>query len=172
MDSSAIRMPKRFSSTFISRHFFFDYFSQDRLATVNNGQCYDWAYFAHRLFGVQLWTTDYHAWVEVWKKRKLRPGEIVPKNRMYWPQERRWFDSETIRGVKSFTDLASHIRLGGSVPWGEVPAKAIDLQEFKELWNEIGAGYTYHWDSILEPKLVRVLGKHYKVSTPILQIKP
>jgi hypothetical protein len=175
MASSAIRTPKKFSSTFISKHFFIDHYLNYSLDQINYGECYDWAYIAHRLFGVQLWSTDYHAWVEVWKERKLRPGEPAPHNRMHWPLERKWFDSETVRGVRGFEALGSHKRFGNQnfpVPWDNISPRAMTPQEFKELWNDIGAGHTFHWESLLETRLVSVLGKKYKASTPILQIKP
>lgn len=146
-----LRIPRQFNATFVSRHFFPTYFKNKALDNINYGRCYDWAYFAHRLFGVDLWTTDYHAWV--------RYGN-------------RWFDSETHNGVVSFMDLRCNIRIGGAVPWGDIPPKRIgNIENFKAVWDEHGGGFRHHWNSMLESDLCRVLGKRFTNLTPIFPKK-
>jgi hypothetical protein len=151
-----IRAPKNFNGTFISRHFFPSFFKHNSLKTINSGYCYDWAYFAHRLFGAQLWATDFHAWVQVHNHDPKEAG---------WIQ--RFFDSETHKGVSNFMQLGCNIRNSYPLPWGEHAPKAMELKEFKDFWNEHGGGHRRHWDSMLEPKLQTVLGKRFSKLTPI-----
>jgi hypothetical protein len=52
---------------------------------INYGQCFMWAYLAHKTFkGVQLWDTPYHAFVRYGKK---------------------FYDSENPQGVEDWRDL-------------------------------------------------------------------
>lgn len=146
-----IRAPKVFNPTFINRHFFPNYLKHGILDTINHGRCYDWAYYAHRLFKAQLWTTDYHAWVR-------------------W--DGRYFDSETVKGVRNFLGLRCNIRNAFPVPWSDNPPQEIHIQEFKDFWDEHGGGKRRHWDSILEVDLRKVLGHRYSELTPIFNVKP
>lgn len=142
-----IRVPSHFNGAFVSRHFFPDWFKHKNLAGINGGQCYDWAYLAHRLFeGVQLWTTDYHAWIRIGRK---------------------FHDSETGRfGVLSFMELGC-CRRNGPTPWEDQAPRQMELDEFKTFWNRQGIGHRFHWDTLLEDRLKTVLGKRYKEVTPI-----
>jgi hypothetical protein len=152
-----IRVPRQFNGSFITRHFFSEYLKHGYVAQINSGRCYDWAYFAHRMFGVKLWTTDYHAWCEVWIPSKRKKDAVV----------RRYFDAESRHGVRNFMDLKCNKRNAFPLPWEETPPTQLDLQDFKSLWDEIGAGDRRHWLSKLEPKLRCVLGKRYSELTPI-----
>jgi len=155
-----IRAPRRFNGTFISRHFFPSFFEHNALKVINSGRCYDWAYFAHRLFGAQLWTTDYHAWVQI---------QNPDQNDGRW--RTRYFDSETPNGVSNFMSLGCNIRNAYPLPWDEQAPQRVELQEFKEFWDEHGGGHRRHWGSMLEPQLQKVLGKRFSELTPIFRIK-
>jgi len=146
-----IRVPKTpFNGTFISRHFFPDYFKYNNLRTINSGRCYDWAYFGHRLFGADLWATDFHAWCKVGRK---------------------YHDSETGKyGVLNFMQLGCNRRNAYPLPWDEYGPQQMTLQEFKDFWDREGGGHRRHWDNMLEPLLQRVLGKRYRDTTPIIQL--
>jgi hypothetical protein len=153
-------MPTRFNGTFITRHLFPDFFVYNNQRGINSGYCYDWAYYAHRLFNAQLWTTDYHAWVLV-NTQDQRTGS--------WSQ--RFFDSETPGGVKNFMQLGCNVR-HGPVPWDDHAPKSMGVQAFKKFWDSHGAGYRYHWDSRLETNLRKTLGKRFREATPIIPRKP
>lgn len=166
-----LRLPKKFSSSFINRHFFPSYLQFNRLSSINTGRCYDWAFFAHRLFGVELWATDYHAWVEVWVPKAKQPEPVTTGGYYYGPvKERRYFDSETPKGVSSFMDLGCNIRCANPIPWESDPPKRFELEQFKQFWDKHGGGYKRHWDSMLEPELKKVLNKHYSEVTPIIPL--
>src|SRR5258706_9325250 len=124
-----IRAPRTFNGTFISRHFFPDYFNNGILQVINRGRCYDWAYFAHRLFGATLWATDFHAWVQV---------QNQDQNDSRW--KTRFFDSETPSGVTNFMALRCNIRNAFPVPWSDQAPKRMELQEFKDFWDENDGG--------------------------------
>jgi len=142
-----IRAPKLFNGTFINRHLFPSFFKYNRLSVINSGRCYDWAYFAHRLFGAKLWSTDYHAWVQYGKK---------------------FYDSEAgLHGVSNFLALKCNKRNCFPLPWDEMPPATMDLKQFKSFWDSNGGGHRRHWDSMLEPQLQEVLGKRYSELTPI-----
>ncbi len=151
-----IRVPRNFNGPFITRHFFPWNFKHNALKIINQGRCYDWAYFAHRLFGVQLWATDYHAWVEV--------NSQDPKTYQW---SHRFFDSETPNGVSNFMLLGCNKRNAFPVPWDGQAPKRMELTEFKTFWDKEGGGFKRHWDSMLEGDLKRVLGKRYSELTPI-----
>ncbi len=150
-----IRVPTNFNGPFITRHFFPDYVRHRNVQGINSGRCYDWAYFAHRMFGVQLWTTDYHAWVQVHKQD--------PVNHMW---SHRFYDSETSKGVQNFLALGCNVR-HAPAPWDEQAPCTMALDEFKAFWDRHGGGYKRHWESMLEKDLQRVLGKRYSELTPI-----
>ena len=154
-----IRIPAKFSGTFITRHFFRNYLENNTLSLINSGRCYDWAYMAYRLFpNVKLWTTDYHAWVEA-------------KDR-YW-------DSETYKGVINFMRLRCNISLTypnkdypymhKCMPWDDRSPIIMDVYEFKNFWDQRGSGRRRHWDSFLETELKSHLGKRYSEMTPIFE---
>lgn len=146
-----IRVPRKFNGPFITRHFFADYLSRKWVQGINQGRCYDWAYFAYRMFpDVTLWTTDYHAWVQVWDREKGY----------------RFFDSETPKGVKSFMELGCN-RRHGPMPWSDQAPTRMNVKDFKEFWNKHGGGFKRHWDSMLEVDLKKVLGKRYREDGPI-----
>lgn len=146
-----IRAPKQFNGQFINRHFYEYEFQNNLLYRINSGECYDWAYYGHRLFGAELWTTDYHAWCRVGKK---------------------YHDSETGKyGVLNFMNLGCNVRNAFPIPWEDKPPQALPLEEFKKFWS----AYSYmaendHWTTMLEPELQRVLGKLYREATPIFPI--
>jgi hypothetical protein len=144
-----IRMPRHFNGLFVTRHFFPEFLRHDNRRGINGGYCYDWAYLAYRMFeGVQLWTTDYHAWIRIGRK---------------------WHDSETNRfGVLNFMELGCNYR-NSPIPWESQPPRSMDVEEFKTFWNREGSGHRFHWDSMLEARLKRVLGKRFSQSTPIFQ---
>lgn len=144
-----IRRPKKFNGNFISRHFYPNYF-RSWVNQINRGECYDWAYYAHRLFGLELWTTDWHAWV----KEVHTAGN-------------RHYDSESPNGVKNLLNLNFHRRNSYPIPWQSQSPTQLSLEDFKDFWDEIGAKNRYHWDSILEVNIKRVLGKRYSELTPI-----
>ncbi len=148
-----IRVPQNFNGPFITRHFFPDYVRRQDVRGINSGRCYDWAYFAHRMFGVQLWTTDYHAWIQVNEHQK-------------WGWKQLFFDSETVKGVNNFMLLGCNKR-HAPAPWDDQAPVRMTLEDFKEFWDEHGGGYKHHWDSMLENDLKRVLGKRYSELTPI-----
>lgn len=148
-----IRVPQNFNGQFITRHFFPDYLKHNNVRGINSGRCYDWAYFAYRMFpNVELWTTDYHAWIH------LRDESTDWKNL--------FFDSETLKGVTNFMLLGCN-RRHGPAPWDLQPPRRMGVELFKSFWNEHGGGYKRHWDSMLEKDLQRVLGKRYSEMTPI-----
>lgn len=146
-----IRAPRHFNGTFINRHFFPDYLKHGTLSRINQGKCYDWAYYAHRLFNAQLWTTDFHAWVR-------------------WDMN--YYDSETVKGVQNFMRLRCNMRNAFPLPWDGQAPKRIGVQEFKAFWDEHGGGKRKHWDTVLEADLRRVLGKRFSEMTPIFHEKP
>ena len=146
-----IRAPRHFNGTFINRHFFPNYLKHGSLSLINQGRCYDWAYYAYRLFNVQLWTTDYHAWVR-------------------W--DGNYFDSETVKGVQNFMKLRCNMRNAFPLPWDGQAPKRVDVQEFKTFWDEHGGGKRRHWDTVLEADLRNVLGKRFSELTPIFSAKP
>jgi hypothetical protein len=150
-----IRAPRQFNGTFISRHFFPSFFEHNALKVINSGRCYDWAYYAHRLFGVQLWTTDFHAWVQV-----------IERDKPY-----RYFDSETPNGVSNFLNLGCNRRNSFPVPWDEHAPRRMELQAFKSFWDEHGGGHRRHWESMLEAQLRTVLGKRFSELTPIFRVR-
>lgn len=138
-----VKIPNRFSATFISRHLFPDYFPND-LPEINAGRCYDWAYFGWRLFpNVQLWMDEYHAWVQV-----MGTG--------------RHYDSETCYGVKDYRKLPCNIKCGLEDP------RPVDVDEFKDFWDCNGGGGQRHWDSKLEKQLLKLAGDLYTFDTPII----
>lgn len=142
-----IRAPRHFNGTFISRHFFPSFFKFNTLKVINSGRCYDWAYFAHRLFGVRLWATDFHAWVQYGRKH---------------------YDSETGKvGVMNFMNLGCNKRNAFPVPWQDHAPTPMELKEFKDFWDKHGGGFRRHWDSKLESELRCVLGKRFSELTPI-----
>ena len=145
-----IRVPSHFNGAFISRHFFSDYLKHNNLRGINSGRCYDWAYLAYRMFAdIQLWTTDFHAWVRYGRK---------------------YHDSETGRfGVLNFMELGCNRRNAYPVPWEKQAPKLMGVDEFKKFWNGRGSGHRRHWDSLLEPQLKKVLGSRYRETTPIFQ---
>ena len=150
-----IRQPQNFNSFFVTRHFFPDYLRHNNVRGINGGRCYDWAYYAHRIFGVQLWTTDYHAWVQVPQEEK-------------WHWKQLFFDSETVKGVSNFMLLGCN-RRHAPAPWDNQAPTRMNVGDFKEFWNEHGGGFKRHWESMLEAKLKEVLGKRYSELTPIFQ---
>jgi hypothetical protein len=162
-----IRAPRKFNGTFITRHFFPGFFQIKDVAAINRGKCYDWAYIAHRLYGVQLWSTDYHAWVEAMMPSPENTTESIG-GYSWKPMVRRYFDSETPKGVSNFLTLGCNRRNSHPVPWEDQHPIRMTLIEFKEFWNHIGSGRRYHWDSHLEPQLKDVLKDRYKGVTPIL----
>lgn len=145
-----IRVPSSFNGAFISRHFFPDFFKHNNRRGINGGKCYDWAYLAYRMFeGIQLWTTDYHAWVQYGRK---------------------YHDSETGKfGVVNFMELGCCKRNCFPVPWESQAPIRMDVEPFKDFWNREGSGHRFHWDIMLEPQLKKVLGKRYKETSPIFQ---
>lgn len=145
-----IRVPAQFNGGFISRHFFPDYFRHNNVRAINSGRCYDWAYLAYRMFpDIQLWATDFHAWVRYGKK---------------------YHDSETGKfGVLNFMELGCNKRNAYPVPWDQHAPRQMTVEEFKDFWNREGGGQRRHWDSSLEPLLKKVLGKRYREATPIFQ---
>lgn len=155
-----IRAPGHFNGTFITRHFFPEYLKHNNLQAINMGRCYDWAYFAHRLFGVQLWSTDFHAWVKV---------NNPDQNDSRWRS--RFFDSETPKGVSNFMLLGCNKRNAFPVPWDEHAPRTMELWDFKNFWDKHGGGHKRHWGSILEPALKKILGKRYSELTPIFPKK-
>ena len=132
---------------FINRHLFGNYLKNNNLQLINMGRCYDFAYYAHRLFpDVQLWTTDFHAWVEAKGK--------------HW-------DSETSKGVKSYMKLGCNVRNSFPCPWDEQEPVTMEVDEFKSFWDRNGSGRRRHWDNFLELELKAALGKRYSKMTPI-----
>lgn len=128
-----IEIPSQFEPEFISKNFFPKYYPA-RLGAINNGECYDWAYYAHRLFSnTNLWSTDYHAWIE--------------KDGFH-------YDSEAPGGVIGWENLRTNTF------WSGTPMRQ-SLEEFKEFWNQHGGGKKRHWDSILEKHMEIVLGDFY-----------
>lgn len=145
-----IRVPHNFNGNFISHHFFPEY--RKYLKGINGGRCYDWAYLAYRMFeGVELWTTDYHAWVRVINR----------------DSGSRYFDSETKQGVSNFMLLGCNRRNSYPIPWQAQPPVRMEVDSFKKFWDEHGGGFKRHWESMLERKLKEVLGKRYSELTPI-----
>jgi len=143
-----IRTPHQFNGLFITRHFFPKYLKYNNVSAINSGRCYDWAYFAYRMFpNVQLWTTDYHAWIQVGKK---------------------FYDSETKAGVSNFMLLGCNKR-HAPTPWEDQPPIRASVLWFKSFWDKHGGGYKRHWDSMLEADLKEILGKRYTEATPIFQ---
>lgn len=143
-----IRKPKSFNCLFVTRHFFRDYLEHNTIARINEGRCYDYAYFAYRMFpNVKLWTTDYHAWIE-------------HKNKFY--------DSQSINGVEDYMRLACN-RQYAPKPWEEQPPVKVNVNRFKSMWDNWGGGRRRHWDSHLERDLKYVLGYHYSELTPIFK---
>lgn len=131
----------KFSATFISRNFFPDYFP-NKLRVINTGLCYDWAYYAYRLFPtVQLWSDYSHAWVQL---------------------GRRHYDSEVFRGTPDYRLLPCN-RVCGLVD-----PKPMPVETFKEHWNHNGGRRPEHWDIMLEAKLEKVTGNKYRQYSPIL----
>lgn len=98
------------------------------------GGCYDWAYLAYCLWAnVELWTTDYHAWVKVGTK---------------------FYDSETFKGNTNLKKLGCNRRCG----WNEIEPMLVSAREFKTIWDEYG--YSGHsWDSNLE----RIAGRGLQI---------
>jgi hypothetical protein len=146
-----IKAPASFNGRFVTRHLFRNYLEHSTLSLINSGRCYDFAYYAYRLFpNVKLWTTDYHAWVEARGK--------------HW-------DSETSHGVKDYMKLRCNVRntYGNSFPcpWDEQEPVTMEVDEFKSFWDRNGSGRRHHWDNFLEPELKAALGKRYSEMTPI-----
>lgn len=150
-----IRVPRQFNGVFITRHFFPEFLSSNNVRGINRGYCYDWAYYAYRMFpGTTLWTTDFHAWIQV-------------HDRIHGY---RFFDSETHTGVKSFMELGCN-RRHAPQPWDDQPPTQMGVEDFKKFWDHHGGGYKRHWDSMLETKLRKVLGSRFNERTPIFQEK-
>lgn len=145
-----IRVPKQFNGAFITRHFFPSFLENDNVSAINSGYCYDWAYYGHRLFGADLWTTDYHAWCRYGQK---------------------YHDSETGKyGVNNFMNLGCNRRNAFPLPWEEKAPQSLSLEDFKAFWKPYSDRAAHnHWKSSLEPKLRKILGKLYQEATPIFQ---
>jgi hypothetical protein len=142
------RVPAIFNARFVARHFFPEKYP-NQLRAINGGECYDFAWLCFRLFpGVQLWSSDWHAWVELQGK---------------------FFDSEALRGVTDYLDLPFHKR-NREIYWDEQEPRSMDLTSFKALWDSVGIGRRCHWEGWHEHHLKRVLGKRYRETTPILDI--
>jgi len=146
-----IRAPRTFNGTFINRHFFPNYLKHGSLSLINQGRCYDWAYYAHRLFNAQLWTTDFHAWVR-------------------W--DGNYFDSESANGFSNFMKQRCNMRNAFPLPWSFTPPVRMEVKAFKAFWDEHGGGKRRHWDTVLEADLRNVLGKRFSEMTPIFSPKP
>src|ERR1035441_2650908 len=113
-----IKAPASFNGRFVTRHLFRNYLEHKTLSFINMGRCYDWAYYAYHLFpDVQLWTTDFYAWVEAKGK--------------HW-------DSETPKGVKSYMKLGCNVRNSFPCPWDEQEPVTMEVDEFKDFWDRNG----------------------------------
>lgn len=137
-----LRIPPKFDADFVSATFYCKEFNTGRLDYINQGRCYDWAYYAKRTFHVSnivLWSTYYHAYVEF---------------------EGKFFDSESPQGVKDFLKLKTNQRFEGVSIKQSIP-------EFTSWWDNRGGGQRRHWDSILEKNIQNTLGFSY-----IPKIKP
>jgi len=143
------RVPSNFNAEFITRHLFRNYMKAGNLSLINRGRCYDWAYYAYRLFpNIQLWTTDFHAWVEAKGK--------------HW-------DSEAPHGVRDYLKLRCNVLNSFPCPWDEQEPVKMEVDEFKDFWDHHGSGRRYHWDNFLEFELQKVLGKRYREMSPIFE---
>lgn len=117
-------LPKNFSASFINRVFFPREYKSKELAAINTGRCYDWAYLGYCLWpGVLLWTTDMHAWVQ---------------------KGRKFYDSESVTGLKDHNEL----RCNAWFPGDEQSPTVMDIQSFKDFWDEHGGGKRRHWGAL------------------------
>lgn len=124
--SKKVVLPKTFSAGFVNRVFFPQEYKSENLAAINTGRCYDWAYIGYCLWPeVLLWTTDMHAWIQ---------------------KGRKFFDSESVTGLKDHKEL----RCNAWFPGDEVEPTVMDVQSFKDFWNNHGGGRTHHWNSLLQ----------------------
>lgn len=130
-----IQLPQKFSASFVTRTFFPDEYKEDR-SRINYGMCYDWAYIAYCLWGnVKLWTSEYHAWVQVGKK---------------------FYDSESFQGVWSPGDLQCSRRSG----YGTLLPTYMEAEEFCRTWteyNDLEDGYWDNWTRHIQSRGVRVV---------------
>jgi len=118
MSKNRVSLPKRFNANFITHTFFPEYIGEEGF--INSGRCYDWAYYAYCLFPtVQIWTTDFHAWIQYGK---------------------RFFDS--VHPLGSESELTYH-------GWDETEPCILPISEFKNMWDEIGGGRKHHWNRML-----------------------
>lgn len=118
-------IPKKFSSTFISKEFFPEDYQAKNLSCINYGRCYDWAYIAHCLYPESnLWMNNGHAWIEINGK---------------------FYDSETCRGVKDPNKIRSN---STASYWRDRPDEKVDVVFFKNFWNKYGGGRTHHWKQL------------------------
>lgn len=118
-------LPQRFSASFVTRTFYPHEYKNKCRDEINMGRCYDWAYIAYCLWAnVELWTTDYHAWVKVGTK---------------------FYDSETFRGEPYHMSLGCNNRCG----FNEIEPMPVSVHEFKETWDYHG-NPTHSWDLQLE----------------------
>lgn len=128
---------REFDAEFITAVFFTNEYRNNNLISINSGRCYDWAYYAVRTFShlpIELYSTESHAYVKY---------------------EDRYYDSEAPRGVEKWNRLRTNA-------WWSGYHRRMDLEGFKKLWDSIGAGKRYHWDSELEENMKRILGRYYR----------
>jgi len=118
-------LPQRFSASFVTRTFYPYEYKHKCRDEINMGQCYDWAYIAYCLWAnVELWTSDYHAWVKVGTK---------------------FYDSETFNGDPDLKKLGCNRRCG----WGEVEPMQVSAHKFKVIWDTYGHP-NHEWDLQVE----------------------
>ena len=129
-------VPNEFDANFISSLFYPDDFRENDLGRINNGECYDWAYYAVRTFHhlpLKLYSTFAHAYI------------------MY---QDKFYDSETPHGEMDWLQLNTN-------RWWRGDPQLQPLDEFMHFWNRNGGGRTYHWDFYLEKNLSQKLGFDY-----------
>ncbi len=100
--------PSYFEPTIITDLFFKGWDRQ----VINQGYCYEWSYFAHKLFNevdIKLWSTvnRHHAFIKVGNN---------------------FYDSEAPQGMSVWQDLPCCRRVNPSQAW------QMDLESYKKYW--------------------------------------
>ena len=107
----------------------------DTVRSINAGNCYHWAYIAHRLIGGQIYYNEYHACLKL---------------------KGRYYDAERLDGVDDPEELRTFSF------WGvDNLRRAQTISQFRSFWKRNG---TYGWkadlcrDILAEIRTNRILG--------------
>lgn len=118
-------MKLEFNPKIITKNFF----QETKPEEINNGQCFVWAYLAHRIFrGTQLMSHDSHAFIKY-------------NGRLY--------DSENLKGVLDFKKMrATNNGQGCGCSKCQKPPRRETIKKFKVTWIGMKKRFNINFDEL------------------------